>query len=203
MFLRQDVGKAQISPIPFSSEPLNIGQRGRPQAKAFISFRVAWSIKVNKKTPTYTVRSKASPPSNSQPLNSGQRLQVNPPPHFVSLLVVFLGCYSVDIYFSPESSAEPVPSHVYSFQTCLNLECPSIEVGPEHGPVLRLVSCPKLKLSFELTPRATRRPWQRRPSSASSTAGSRTPSQTDSAASLRALPQRRAGARDRGKRDHS
>ena len=31
------------------------------------------------------------PPSNLQPLNSVQCLQANPPPHFVSLLVVFLG----------------------------------------------------------------------------------------------------------------
>ena len=39
-----------------------------------------------------------------------------------------------------------------SFETCLNLECPSTECGLDLGPVLHPVSCPKLKISIELHP---------------------------------------------------
>ena len=40
------------------------------------------------------------------------------------------GCNSIDIFLGPE----PGTSHVWSFQTCLNLKYPSTELGPEHGP---------------------------------------------------------------------
>ena len=45
------------------------------------------------------------------------------------------GCNSIDIIFVPESGPKCGPSHVLSFETCLNLECPSNEVVAELGPV--------------------------------------------------------------------
>ena len=63
------------------------------------------------------------------------------------------GCNSIDIFLGPESGPEPGTSHVWSFQTCLNLKYPSTELGPEHGPVLSPVSCPKFKMSIEFPPR--------------------------------------------------
>ena len=50
-----------------------------------------------------------------------------------------LGCNSIDIIIGPESGPEPGPCYVSSFETCLNLECPSTKSGLELGPVLRPV----------------------------------------------------------------
>ena len=35
--------------------------------------------------------------------------------------VIYQGCNSIDIFVCPESGPEPVRSHVWSFETCLNL----------------------------------------------------------------------------------
>ena len=59
-----------------------------------------------------------------------------------------LGWNSIDIFVCPE----PGPSYVWGFETCLNLECPNMECGPELGPVLGLVLSPKFKMSIELGP---------------------------------------------------
>ena len=56
------------------------------------------------------------------------------------------GCNSVGIFVGPESGKEPGPSHVWSFETCLNLECPNTVCSPEPGPVL----CPVLGLWFKI-----------------------------------------------------
>ena len=56
------------------------------------------------------------------------------------------------IFLRPESGPEPGPSHVRSFETCLDLEYPGTKCDPELGPVLCPVSHPKFKMSIELTP---------------------------------------------------
>ena len=50
---------------------------------------------------------------------------------FIVVGVGILGRDSIDIFVRPESGPEPCPSHVWSFQTCLNLECHSTECGPD------------------------------------------------------------------------
>ena len=40
---------------------------------------------------------------------------------FFVLLNMFLGRNSIDIFLGPESCPEPGPSHIWSFETCLNL----------------------------------------------------------------------------------
>ena len=64
------------------------------------------------------------------------------------------GCNSIVTFLSPELGQKPGASHVWSFDTCLNLKCPSTEFGPELGSLL----CPglhqKFKMSTELTPRS-------------------------------------------------
>ena len=68
-------------------------------------------------------------------------------------LFVDLGCNSIDIFLGPESGQKPGTSHVMSFETCLNLKCPSTEFGPELGSLL----CPGLRQKFKmclLTPRS-------------------------------------------------
>ena len=54
-----------------------------------------------------------------------------------------LGCDSIDIFVGPESGQEPGPSHVWSFETCLNLECPSNEFGPRMWASLVPIFAPK------------------------------------------------------------
>ena len=54
--------------------------------------------------------------------------------------------------FCPRSCQEHGLSNVWSFETCLNLQCSSTEVVLELGPVLR----PKFKMSNELHPRSPR-----------------------------------------------
>lgn len=70
--------------------------------------------------------------------------------HFMRLWAQ--GCNSMDIFLVPVSGPEPCPSPFWSFETYLNLQCPSTEFGPELGPVSCLVTCPKLTMSIELTP---------------------------------------------------
>ena len=84
------------------------------------------------------------------------------------------GCNSIDISLGPESGPEPGPSHVWSFETYLNFQCPSTELGPELGPVSCLVLCPKFIKSIELTPRcgATRSPTTPTPTSRTPAHGS-------------------------------
>ena len=65
-----------------------------------------------------------------------------------------LGCNSIDIIIGPESGPEPGPCYVSSFETCLNVECPSTEFSPEYGPFWWPVFCPKFKVSVELRPRS-------------------------------------------------
>ena len=65
------------------------------------------------------------------------------------------GCNSIDT-FVPEAAEEPGLSHVWSFETCLNLQCSGIEVALELGPVLQPVLRPKFKMSIELHPSSPR-----------------------------------------------
>ena len=52
------------------------------------------------------------------------------------------------------------PKSCWSFETCLNLWSPSVEIGPECGPGWRPVLIPKFKVSIELHPSII--PWSRR-----------------------------------------
>ena len=77
------------------------------------------------------------------------------------------GCNSIDIFLGPVSGPEPCPSHVWSFETCLNLECPSTKCGPEHGPVLPQFRALSSKFLLNCTPAScgpSRTPpgWRRR-----------------------------------------
>ena len=64
-----------------------------------------------------------------------------------------LGVNSIDNFRGPVSGRGP--SDFWSFETYLNLECPSTEFGPELGPVSCPVLCLKFIKSIELTPWGT------------------------------------------------
>ena len=51
---------------------------------------------------------------------------------------------SRETFFSAQNLV-PGPSLVWSFEACLNFECPSTECGPEHGPVVRTVLGPEVQ----------------------------------------------------------
>ena len=66
----------------------------------------------------------------------------------VSDMSVGQGCNSIGIFLVPK----PAPSHVRTFETCLNLERHSTEAVPNFGQVLHPVLGPKFKLPIECTP---------------------------------------------------